>query len=45
MQMKTSVIMTVYNGSKYLLEMLESLRNQSPVTTVLEAVDPISIPT
>ena len=29
MQMKTSVIMTVYNGSKYLLEMLESLRKQT----------------
>ena len=29
MKMKTSVIMTVYNGSKYLLEMLESLRKQT----------------
>jgi len=27
--MKTSVVMTVYNGSKYLLEMLESLRTQT----------------
>ena len=27
--MKTSVVMTVYNGSKYILEMLESLRNQT----------------
>lgn len=27
--MKTSVVMTVYNGSKYLLEMLDSLRNQT----------------
>lgn len=27
--MKTSVVMTVYNGSRYLLEMLDSLRNQT----------------
>lgn len=27
--MRTSVVMTVYNGSKYLLDMLESLRNQT----------------
>lgn len=27
--MKTSVVMTIYNGSKYLLEMLDSLRNQT----------------
>lgn len=27
--MKTSVVMTVYNGCKYLLQMLDSLRNQT----------------
>ena len=27
--MRTSVVMTVYNGAKYLIEMLESLRNQT----------------
>ena len=27
--MKTSVVMTVYNGSKYIIEMLESLRKQT----------------
>lgn len=27
--MKTSVVMTVYNGAKYILEMLDSLKNQT----------------
>ena len=39
MQMKTSVIMTVYNGSKYLLEMLESLRNQTRIIDELLIFD------
>lgn len=39
MRMKTSVVMTVYNGSKYLLDMLESLRNQTRIIDELLIFD------